>query len=129
MSVFSFLTTTNVLHFQFFPTRHVMVTPIKTGNWSTKLGGFDTNFSISLTNEKQIAIVTINQARGIGSVFDASVDGVDCLVGTQHDGLEEALARAICQILGVTRTILTIALCDYSPSSLKAALGEIRKFQ
>lgn len=106
-----------------------MVTPIKTGNWSTKLGGFDTNFSISQTNEKQIAIVTINQARGIGSVFDASVDGVDCLVGTQHDGLEEALARAICQILGVTRTILTIALCDYSPSSLKAALGEIRKFQ
>ena len=105
-----------------------MDSPMRIKNWSAKLGDFTTNLSISMAKDNSIAVVAVNQARGIGSVFDASPDGVECLVGTHHDGLEEGAARAILQILGVHRVILTMALKDHSIRSVKEVLEEVRKF-
>ena len=106
-----------------------MTSSLKTSKWNTRMNGADTQILISVTRNNEIAIVAINQTRGIGSVYDATPDGVECLVGMHHDGLEEALARAITQILSVKRTILTLALRDYSATCVKQILGEIRKFQ
>ena len=106
-----------------------MSSPVKVVNWSTQIRGHDTALTLSVSSSRSIAIVGVNQAQGIGSVFDASSEGVECLVGTHHDGLEEALARALTQLLSVKRVILTVALREYSPLMVKELLAEIRKFQ
>jgi len=103
-----------------------MVT-VTTENWSHKIRGNTTEFSVSKT--RTIAIVGITQARGFGSIFDASSDGVICLVGVRRDGLEEAFARSLTSVLGSERVILTLALRDSGPETFKDLLVELKKLQ
>ena len=76
-----------------------------------------------------LAVVSICQASGFGSVLDASSGGVVRMVGARGDGIEEAFARALMSQIGTQRVILTLALRCSSPQMFRDLLLEIKKFQ
>lgn len=93
--------------------------------WTQGIHGIETNFSLTRPASRCVALVAINQASGIGSVFDATETGVQCLLGLRGGGYEEALARALLQSLKVSRVILTVALSKVDTQCVKSIMKEV----
>ena len=100
--------------------------PLSNQVWTTTIQAVHTTISLTQTRDRSIAVVAVNQAHGIGSVFDANEAGVQCLLGTRKEGMEEACAMALVRVLGCRRVILTIALLESSSDIVKSLLSEFR---
>ena len=82
--------------------------------------------SLSQSRDNAIAVIAINQAKGIGSVIEATQDHVQRLLGDSTEGLEEAFARSLVTVTQCRQILLTIALRDPTPVILREVLNDIK---
>lgn len=102
------------------------MSPVKIQQWATECSSTPTLFSVTISSDSSVAIVAVNQAKGIGAVIEASEDTAHKLLGGGGEGLEEAFARALVSITKCRKVVLTIALRECSQIVLKELLSEIR---
>ena len=107
--------------------KNFLMAPLLNKVWNTKVAEKDTSISLTLSSNSKIAVVAINQAHGIGSVFDATEFGVECYLGSRGSGVEEALARALIPITGCTRVLLTLAVYERDSATVRQLLDEIKE--
>lgn len=103
------------------------MSPIQTTAWEANIQDVKTDISISLSKGRKVCIVAVSQANGIGSVFDASEDSVQCLLGARREGLEDACALALLRYLDCERLVLTIAMPNISQDRVRVLLAEVGK--
>ena len=93
--------------------------------WESSIQGVQTNFSASISRDRSVAVFAVSQAKGIGSVFHASSDESQCLLGNQTDNLESAFALALVKHFGLEKVILNVALRAISTQIIKELLAEV----
>jgi hypothetical protein len=81
--------------------------------------------SISSTARRDIALVVICGAGGIGTILETTETSVNCLLGCKTDGYEEAFARSLLQKLNLSRMILTLSLLNRTREVFKSLLDTI----
>ena len=87
----------------------------------------DTTLSVTIMENRSICVVAVCQSKGIGSVFEASEGGVQCLLGTRGTGTHEAFARSLLELCGCKQVILTISCAALTPVMAKVLLGAIKE--
>ena len=94
--------------------------------WSMEYKNRRVAFSVTKAHASTTSVVSISETGGIGSVFDANVNEVQCYLGSRGDGVPEAFARTLVDILGVQHVLLTLAVRDLNPQFISALLSSIR---
>ena len=107
--------------------RMVTTALILNDHWDLDFSGRRLALSTSCTCGGESAIVAVTETGGIGSVFSANSEGVECYLGARGDGVHEAFARALVSVLGTQQLLLTLAIRDISPAIISALLASIRE--
>lgn len=94
--------------------------------WALRYEDREIPISVSMTRNGMSSIVAVSETGGIGSVFDVNKNGVECYLGSRGDGVPEAFARSLTDILNVQTVLLTLAVTSLDADLAKTLLSSIR---
>ena len=94
--------------------------------WNVDYHGRDLSISMTKCRSNSTSIIAITETGGIGSVFDASSLGVECYLGHRGNGIPEAFARSLPNVLHSEHVLLTLALREIDSKVVQALLESIR---